>query len=104
MKTVRRVVLLNVLAVAWVSDAHAECIRTLETMAERFARTALVFSGEVLIVETVIFDTEPFVYRVRFRVDQPYKGTTAASRPSISARLLRTSSSKRANGCWSGLP
>jgi hypothetical protein len=55
-------------------------------------------------VETVIFDTEPFVYRVRFRVDQPYKGTTAASRPSISARLLRTSSSKRANGCWSGLP
>jgi hypothetical protein len=76
MKTIRGLVLASVLAVTWASDAHAECIGTLETMAERFDRTSLVFYGEVLKVETVILDPEPFVYRVRFRVVQPYKGTT----------------------------
>jgi hypothetical protein len=75
-KTARRIVLLSVLAVAWASDTHAECVRTLETMAQRFDRTALVFFGEVLKIETVILDPEPFVYRVRFNVDQPFKGTT----------------------------
>ena len=77
MKMTRGIALVTVLSVAWASNAHAECVRTLETKAERFARTALVFYGTVLKVETVIQDPEPFVYRVRFRVDQPYKGTTA---------------------------
>ena len=75
-KTVCRVVLVSVLALAWGREAQAECISIRETAAERFDRTALVFYGEVLKVETVILDPEPFVYRVRFRVDQPYKGTT----------------------------
>ena len=75
MKTARQIVLVGVLAV-WASETHAECIGTLETIAERFARTPLVFFGEVLKVETVILDPEPFVYRVRFKVDQSYKGTS----------------------------
>ena len=76
MKTVRRLVLVSVLAVTWASNAHAECISIRETMAQRFDRTQLVFYGEVLKVETVILDPQPFVYRVRFRIDQAYKGTT----------------------------
>jgi hypothetical protein len=75
MRTARQLVLAGVLAV-WASETHAECIRTLETIAERFARTPLVFLGEVLKVETVILDPEPFVYRVRFKVDESFKGTT----------------------------
>ena len=77
MKTACRIVLVSVLAVAWASDAHAECIHIQETISNRFDRTALVFYGEVLKVETVLLDPEPFVYRVRFRVDQPYKGTAS---------------------------
>jgi|RhiMethySRZTD1v2_1073278.scaffolds.fasta_scaffold654041_2 hypothetical protein len=77
MKMASRITLVSVLSMAWAAHAHAECVRTLETKVQRFARTTLVFYGTVLKVETVIQDPEPFVYRVRFRVDQPYKGTTA---------------------------
>lgn len=78
MNTTRQVVLVIVLAVTWMSDVHAECARVLETVSERFARTALVFYGTVLKVEAVVIqDPEPFVYRVRFKVAQPYKGTTS---------------------------
>ena len=77
MKVASRIALVSVLSIAWAANAHAECVTTLETKAQRFARTALVFYGTVLKVETVIHDPEPFVYRVRFRVDQPYKGTAA---------------------------
>jgi hypothetical protein len=75
MKTVSYVTLVTLLALACPAPVRAECVRLLETTTQRFARTSLVFFGEVLNVETIILDPEPFVYRVQFRVDQPHKGT-----------------------------
>jgi hypothetical protein len=70
MKMASRITLVSVLSMAWAAHAHAECVRTLETKVQRFARTTLVFYGTVLKVETVIQDPEPFVYRVRFKEGQ----------------------------------
>jgi hypothetical protein len=56
MRTASRIALVSVFSVAWASNAHAECIGTLETKGQIFARTALVFYGTVLKVEAVIQD------------------------------------------------
>ncbi len=73
-KTLGQLVLASAFVVACASDANAECARIIETIAQRYARYQLVFFGEVLRLETVVTDSGPSV-RVRFRVDQPYKGT-----------------------------
>ena len=56
-------------------DASAECVTVPTTVAQRLAGSQLVFVGDVLAVEEVIRDPEPFVYRVWFRVFEAYKGT-----------------------------
>ena len=76
LKTAGRLALMGALVMASTSTAHAECARVVETVAERFARTPLVFYGEVLRVETIMLDPQRYVYRVRFLVDQAYKGTS----------------------------
>jgi hypothetical protein len=57
-------------------NAQAECIIIRRSLSERLASTPLVFVADVLKVETVILDPEPFVYRVRFRVQEAFKGTS----------------------------
>jgi hypothetical protein len=74
-KIVAQTAFASVFVVACASDANAECARIVETMAQRYARHQLVFFGEVLQLETVVPDSAPSVNRVRFKVDQPYKGT-----------------------------
>ena len=77
LKTAGRLALMGALVMAWAATAHADCARIHETIAERFARTPLVFYGEVVRVETIMLDPTKYVYRVRFLVDQAYKGTSA---------------------------
>jgi hypothetical protein len=48
-----------------------------QTPVQLLASTPLVFAGEVLAVDTVILDPEPFIYRVRVRVQEAFKGTAA---------------------------
>lgn len=70
----------TIVAVLSASAASAECISLRETFAEVVARTALVFVGDVLQVDAVILEPEPFVYRVRLRVLESFKGTSAGER------------------------
>ena len=76
MKTLRSCLLLTFCAAVATENVVAECIIVPQTRSERLAATPLVFVGDVLKVETVILDPEPFVYRVTFRVLEAYKGTT----------------------------
>jgi hypothetical protein len=78
---VLRLVAWSLWSIALLSiDASAECVTIPTTVAQRLAGTPLVFVGDVLAVEEVILDPEPFVYRVRFRVLEAYKGTTMGER------------------------
>jgi hypothetical protein len=79
MKTLRVCVLAAVFVSALIVDAEnaqAECITIRRSLSERLAVTPLVFVAEVLKVETVILDPEPFVHRVRFRVQEAFNGTS----------------------------
>lgn len=74
---------LGVLVVSFVGaslwgtgPAYAECIRLNRTLSELLAETPVVFVADVLKVETVTLDPEPFVYRVRVRVREAFKGTS----------------------------
>ena len=58
------------------SGASAECVAVHRTIAERWQAASFVFVADVLGVETVILDPEPFVYRVRLRVLEAYKGAS----------------------------
>ena len=79
MNTLRPCVLLATFVVASLLGAgntQAECIRIRRSLSELVAVTPLVFVADVLKVETVILDPEPFAYRVRFRVREAFKGTS----------------------------
>ena len=71
----RSCILLMLFAAAASETVVAECVTIRQTRAERLAATPLVFVADVLKVETVILDPEPFVYRVTLRVIEAYKGT-----------------------------
>ena len=75
MKMLHSCLLLTIYAAVASEPVVAECIIIPQTRSERLAATALVFVGDVLKVQTVILDPEPFVYRVTFRVLEAYKGT-----------------------------
>lgn len=66
--------------VAMPSVGHAECIGIPGTFQQVFDRTPMVFVADVLGVDTVILDPIPFVYRVRFRVIESFKGTERGER------------------------
>ena len=68
--------LLAICALVANEPVVAECIIIPQTRSQRLAATPLVFVGDVLKVQTVILDPEPFVNRVTFRVLEAYKGTT----------------------------
>jgi hypothetical protein len=75
MRMPRSCLLLTICALVAGEPVVAECVIIPQTRSERLAATALVFVGDVLKVQTVILDPEPFVYRVTFRVLEAYKGT-----------------------------
>ena len=54
-------------------EVFAECIAIRESLAERVARSHLVFLGEVMSVENVL-RPESYRYRVRFRVIESFRG------------------------------
>ena len=78
MEAIRLIVLALILigvSVLYTATAFAECVTVNRSLPELVAATPLVFVADVLKVETVILDPEPFVYRVRFRVLEAFKGT-----------------------------
>jgi hypothetical protein len=61
------------LAAIMSSRISAECIGLHESLAERVARTSLVFVGDVLSIENVL-EPESYHYRVRFHIRESFKG------------------------------